>query len=180
MQLYKIILGDWSCDGHNQSTQYIIKCNKTPAEVQSALKSVGDRIGMNIARELCADYEEGYIWINTVDRILALTQDNALKNKLLSCLSPFEYDDDMDVVFKDWTEGELTLEIYNTIPKEAVVNAWSLYPRKEEVRFSFDVDSFLEFLMTLVRIELPDMLWEIQEEPRIPTMLKGYGYGFYH
>lgn len=61
---FKIHIGDWSKDGHNQSESFIIESTKPNNEVQQAFKDAGTKIGVisegAYPRFLIADEYEDY------------------------------------------------------------------------------------------------------------------------
>lgn len=173
MHLYKIILGDWSRDGHNQTAEYLVRCNKTPKEFAEGLKTVDTRLGFELRGRLCRDYEDRYIRIDLLDRILKICPDDTHRNSLLGLLEPSYYYNLEVNPYENWSEGELNLEIYNSLPKEVKLKETN---KMLDLKFGIDLDSYVEFVMLCVKIAIPDMVWEDVE---VPTLFKGFGYGLF-
>ena len=58
---FKIHIGDWSNDGHNQSESFVIESTKPNNEVQVAFKTAGEKIGViENNRLVIADEYEDY------------------------------------------------------------------------------------------------------------------------
>lgn len=177
MRLYRVILGDWSRDGHNQTEEFIVRCNKTPKEIAEGLKLLRERLGFHLEDRLCKDYEDRYIHSNVLDSILSICPNDSKRNYLLSVLEPVTFYNAESNPFANWTEGELTLEIYNSLPKE-VCTATSKFSM--QLRFGITLDSYLDFVMICLSIVIPDLTWEVQNEEEIPTLFKGFGYGLFY
>lgn len=59
-------LGDWSKDGHNQSTKFLVDVNVTPEEIRSAYLAAVERTGITFDHhhkgfQVCTGYEESTI-----------------------------------------------------------------------------------------------------------------------
>lgn len=90
MHRFKINIGDWSNDGHNQYRTYIIESTKPNAEVQQAFNAAGTKIGViSEERFLIADEYEDY----------------RLPNNYASALTDAGVEID-DLVYNDGTDEE--------------------------------------------------------------------------
>lgn len=65
--VYKIVLGDWSCDGHNQSEEVIFQTNKTNKEIGKAFEKAKKLAGVSFdcndhtGVQLVTEYEDNKI-----------------------------------------------------------------------------------------------------------------------
>lgn len=56
MNKFKIVIGDWSNDGHGRTDDYIISTNLSSKEIDAAYKKAVKFIGIDMVEELCRDY----------------------------------------------------------------------------------------------------------------------------
>lgn len=56
-----LVLGDWSHDGHNMTSNFIIDSNLTSKEVESAYKRGASKCGLDLRANVCSDYEDSSI-----------------------------------------------------------------------------------------------------------------------
>lgn len=63
--IIKLTVGDWSCDGHNQSSDFYIESSVDETEIELAYKKAVGIIGVDLTKDVCCDYEcnsiRGYI-----------------------------------------------------------------------------------------------------------------------
>lgn len=60
-----MVVGDWSNDGHGQTETLVIESNLSHEEIEAAYAKGVKEFGLDVARELCHEYEE-----NTIPREL--------------------------------------------------------------------------------------------------------------
>ena len=56
-----LIVGDWSGDGHCKTSHYTVSSNKTKDEVLKAYKNGVKIIGVDLAKNVCRQYQESSI-----------------------------------------------------------------------------------------------------------------------
>lgn len=75
---YKLSIGDWSCDGHNECEEFIFECNKALEEIQNAYRESCRKTGFQFHADNCSRREEhfggkalfceyGEYWINQME-----------------------------------------------------------------------------------------------------------------
>lgn len=57
----KLLVGDYSGDGHNITQDYYVLTNLSCKQVQSSYKEGTKKIGFNFSNEVCRNYEDGSI-----------------------------------------------------------------------------------------------------------------------
>lgn len=62
---FYITIGDWSCDGHGRSEDFIVSSNMPVESVREAHYKIKDTTGIDI-ESICAEYEEDEIDEETV------------------------------------------------------------------------------------------------------------------
>lgn len=65
---FRMIIGDWSGDGHEKTEEFIIASNHPVYTVREAHYKIQDKTGINI-EELCADFEEDTLDHETIERL---------------------------------------------------------------------------------------------------------------
>ena len=110
MQRYKIIVGDWSGDGHEKTTDYYVEVsheketivkayNKTRKASKVSVTSLSMEEEANGYVSVCAEYEQNELSAETLDKLIAVgvNRDDLMLED--------GYDDDFDV----WEEGIIHL-----------------------------------------------------------------------
>ena len=70
--VFRLMLGDWSGDGHGIDTTYRIQSNKPIEEVRAAYFSALEQTGLDLTEEVCAEYEDNVITEEMVSRLKGL------------------------------------------------------------------------------------------------------------
>lgn len=79
MYQFKLVIGDWSGDGHSRSESYLVRSNYPVEQVREAHFLIKEKTGIDIER-ICSEYQDSDIDKNVI-------------TKLLSLGFQFEYDD---------------------------------------------------------------------------------------
>lgn len=58
MHLIKLIVGDWSGDGHRQCDTFVIESEFSPEKINKAYGKATKILGFDLIEEVCAEYEE--------------------------------------------------------------------------------------------------------------------------
>lgn len=76
MKRIKLVVGDWSNDGHNQSDTFYIRSNKTAEEIEAAIPKAMDLTGMSFKGgdpkkyyQVACDYEDSYIPAKVLNKL---------------------------------------------------------------------------------------------------------------
>lgn len=59
--LLKVILGDWSDDGHGKTKTFIIECNLSEQDLNRAYRAGVEIIGFDFKEEVASDYDDATI-----------------------------------------------------------------------------------------------------------------------
>jgi hypothetical protein len=57
--LINLVLGDWSHDGHSQTEIITISSTLSKPEIEAAYKKGAKRVGVDVVKDVAADYEDG-------------------------------------------------------------------------------------------------------------------------
>jgi len=78
MPLFKIPIGDWSGDGHNECEWYIYQSNKTIEEIREAFFASRDKVPAELQPEnICCDYLDHQVSSELFRRLCELYPDLA-------------------------------------------------------------------------------------------------------
>jgi len=58
MERFKLILGDWSDDGHGKTETFIVESNKPVDEAREAYFEAVKKTGIDFGEQVCRDYED--------------------------------------------------------------------------------------------------------------------------
>jgi hypothetical protein len=58
MSRIKLVIGDWSCDGHEKSDDYYIESNLSKKEIEKAYKKGTKLLGFDFSEEIAECYED--------------------------------------------------------------------------------------------------------------------------
>lgn len=63
MEMYttKLVMGDWSDDGHGKTEDIVIKSNLTSKQLEAAYKKGVKKLGFDFSEVCCADYEDSEV-----------------------------------------------------------------------------------------------------------------------
>ena len=63
MEMYttKLVMGDWSDDGHGKTEDIVIKSNLTSKQLEAAYNKGVKKLGFDFAEVCCADYEDSEV-----------------------------------------------------------------------------------------------------------------------
>lgn len=104
---YKIVVGDWSGDGHNKTEDFIVSVNKTKKEILEAYKRTEKDTRVSLTDKLFAEYEDNFMSIEVANSLKKYGVDfNEVDMHIEYCDNDDEY---------DLPEG------YNFTPEGAVV-----------------------------------------------------------
>lgn len=70
MNTIRLIVGDWSGDGHNQTETVVVECNLTRTELFTAHNAGCEKLGIAFDN-VCADYEDNFISKDVWDKLEA-------------------------------------------------------------------------------------------------------------
>lgn len=90
MYKFKLPIGDWSDDGHGKCDWYIIESNKPVQEVREAYFKSVDSTKINLAEELCSEFEDCTLSLEFAEKLESLGID-------LTCIKEDSwFDEDME------------------------------------------------------------------------------------
>jgi hypothetical protein len=74
MNTYRLVIGDWSHDGHEKSDIFRFKTNYTREQIIEAYKVAEERSGVSLTSHsgILTDYEDGTIKGEAIDKLKAL------------------------------------------------------------------------------------------------------------
>lgn len=77
-----LTVGDWSDDGHGQTSIHVYISNKNHKEVKEAYKNGSDKLGFDFREECCRQYEENYVYREHLEKLIefGLSNDEKLSN----------------------------------------------------------------------------------------------------
>ena len=64
----RLCVGDWSHDGHNQVENIYINANVFIEDLESAYKLGAEKIGVDITRDLCNEYDDNKIEFSVLEK----------------------------------------------------------------------------------------------------------------
>jgi hypothetical protein len=99
MHNINLVVGDWSKDGHNQSESVTIRTNLKLQEVQAAYNKGVKKIGFDLLKNCCHDYEDNVIQPQFVE-------------KLKSSGYKFDENDDLDDEEGWFVDTDIWVELY--------------------------------------------------------------------
>jgi hypothetical protein len=67
----ELIVGDWSCDGHEKSENFIVRCSLSKNQLEKAYKAAVKRIGLDPSEDLARDYEDHKFPREYFDKLVA-------------------------------------------------------------------------------------------------------------
>lgn len=67
--MINLVMGDWSADGHSQTSTTTILSNLEKADVEKAYKAGVKKTKVKFAEEVAADYEDGCISLAIVEKL---------------------------------------------------------------------------------------------------------------
>ena len=129
INLVTLVLGDWSNDGHNQSSDIIFSTNSTKEEIMAAYMAGAKKAGVGFheakgIEAIFKDYEENSLYASAAEKLIAAgfnfdeLEDNHEDNGAYWCCQ-----DDAITIFKflvGLSDKKIKLEEYE-IPK---LNGW--------------------------------------------------------
>ena len=110
MHIQRLVIGDWSGDGHSQSDFYRFEANHDRKQIIEAYKQSAIKAGVSVCRfqggpddVLCEDYDDSQISRRSVEKLAAI----GITEQDLLDTTHFERDDDdeHDVALSTWGEG---------------------------------------------------------------------------
>ncbi len=78
MHTYRVVIGDWSTDGHGRSDDYLVKTSHKQAECQQAYRDAVKASGVALDHQskakiqLCCDFEDSYISAEAIQKLTEL------------------------------------------------------------------------------------------------------------
>lgn len=57
----RLVVGDWSKDGHEKSSDVYISCNLTAKEIEKAYKKGAKAIGLDVRETVASEYQDPYL-----------------------------------------------------------------------------------------------------------------------
>ena len=122
MNKIKIVVGDWSGDGHSMTSEYTYDCSINKEELQKAFKEGSEIIGFNLS-DICEDYEDNKISEDCVEKVF-----NHLPDFNFEDFTKEEYDNECDLTLTPDDFVKLYFEIarlgknfiYNKVESESI------------------------------------------------------------
>lgn len=99
----KLIVGDWSGDGHGHRETFSIKSNLSLDDLKSAYKSGSEKIGINLIQEVCEKYEDNKFPLNIFMKIVEEIEKLGLAHEWSTDSSLF-FDDELSFYEEEWVE----------------------------------------------------------------------------
>lgn len=129
MKKYKIEVGDWSKDGHNQSDIFFVECNMNPGSndgdwanndnsPNTPYSKGSIKVGFDLINKVCNDYEDRSISNEYVDKVVELYP------KLLDEIALEKNDDD---------------ETHNVCDAEAWLNLYLIICKIGDSEFKYKI-----------------------------------------
>ena len=66
--IINIVVGDWSGDGHNVTSTFVMKSNFSREEMKAAYEIATEMVGFDITKHLCQEHEDWYISAELVEK----------------------------------------------------------------------------------------------------------------
>lgn len=107
LNVIKLVVGDWSYDGHNMTREYIIETQFTTKEVMAAYKAGSKKLKFNFIDTCCTDYEDNQLQKPHIKKLIAAGID----------MSPFLGEPDENGEYEGGMEPESHAELYLEIVK---------------------------------------------------------------
>ena len=100
--IVKLVIGDWSGDGHCQSATVIIDSNFSKLDIEKSYIKGSQIIGFDLIEDVCEEYEDSLI----PHEVIVKCKIQGMK------LEDFfdEYDEEYN--FRDWTDGFAKLYLF--------------------------------------------------------------------
>lgn len=54
----RIVIGDWSCDGHEKTEVTMIRSNLTKEKILAAYKKGVEKVGLDLSKDVARDYQD--------------------------------------------------------------------------------------------------------------------------
>lgn len=124
-----IVLGDWSCDGHEKSDTVLIETNVTVEELRAAYLQSVATTGFDFSEELASDYEDGSA---PIYRLRELGCPSSILDQLIE-------------------------NNYGCSLQEAI--AANYIEDFQEPEGTFTHDTYIATLMWFISLSLPDLHW---------------------
>ena len=67
----KLVIGDWSHDGHCQEETYMISSNLTRDEISDAYEKCVNKIGINLTKDIAGNYENNMILKDDINKFIS-------------------------------------------------------------------------------------------------------------
>jgi hypothetical protein len=108
--LFKITLGDWSGDGHNETHLIILETEDSVDDIKRAFREFCEtKLDL---RDFCSDYEDNKIPLSELEKA-GITKDILTSNKIVDD-DEWSFSKDQ-VLFNRWSYSLLILYIFNNI-----------------------------------------------------------------
>lgn len=132
--LIKVVLGDWSDDGHGKTSTFIINSNRDTSNIEKAYKKGVAVLGFDFERKVAYTYEDSTI---KIEYLKSLIQTGFEWEATVYNLKTQDYD---DVVFSK--QNDVSYETY-------------------EDSFCLDDESYLAMWFHVAKLGDPDLEYEI-------------------
>lgn len=130
--IHTIVIGDWSCDGHNQSDKFTFECNAEEANIKKAYLQAVKKSGISLhndhgktkskARAICCDYEDSSLDEEAVEQLKGIGVDFAEVHLEDGTIGP----EDVARLFFDMVKTQIPGFEYKLIENPKTINGgWS-------------------------------------------------------